>query len=131
MALRPLCRPRCLFNAEISMGLPIEFLRIGITTLLYLACIWGWGALLCRRLLEPEDGLPDFVGGRLVMGCLVLYAGFILLAWIGHLRPIPVAAVYGMGLLLTLLDLPAVIAKIRTAWDWISRLEVNERAMLG
>jgi hypothetical protein len=113
------------------MSLPIELLRIGITTLFYFACIWGWGALMCRRLLASEEPLPDFIAARMVMGCLSLYVAFILMAWLGYLRTIPVATVCATGLLLMLLDVPAIRGKARTVRHWIAQRPGRELVLLA
>ena len=114
-----------------GMSLPIELLRIGITALFYLACIWGWGALICRRLLAPEEAVPDFIAARIVMGCLSLYTAFVLLSWIGYLRAIAVLAVCALGLILALLDIRATAAKAREVLHWIGQRQPKELVLLG
>src|SRR5437867_3952891 len=66
--------------------LPVELLRIGAITLLYLLSIFGWGQLLCRAFNRSEIPFQDFIATRLVMGCLALYSLFVLLSAGGFLH---------------------------------------------
>src|SRR5215469_5444693 len=83
--------------------LPLELLRIAVTTALYFAAIWGWGCLLADHLLRAEEPLTDFIAARVVTGSLSLYVCFIGLASIGKLRPWAVLVVGAIGLILAAL----------------------------
>jgi hypothetical protein len=114
-----------------TVVLPYELLRIGTITALYLASIWGWGSLVCGWLSPSQERLPDFIAARVVTGCLCLYAGFIALAWLHELHPVPVFAILAAGLLLAVLHLRGLAGRLRTKCVEISRWPLVDRFLLA
>ena len=110
--------------------LPLELFRIAVSTLFYLVSIWGWGALMSRRLLGSEEAVTDFVAARIVLGCLSLYTAFIILAGIGYLHVAPVLFVCTSGLILALLDIRAIGLRVRAVRYWVKLRETKERVLL-
>ena len=79
-----------------EVALPLELLRTGTVSLLYVLSILGWGHLLCRGFANATR-FPDWVAARIVMGCLALYVAFVLCSIPGLLRPAVVGTVLAFG----------------------------------
>jgi hypothetical protein len=111
--------------------LVVEFLRIGLVSWLYMISIFGWGHLICSRLLTSKLSLGDFGATRLVMGCLALYTAFVLLSALGWLHPTPVTVVLAVGLALGVWQVSAVRSKLVDALRRILKQPRGNRAILA
>lgn len=111
--------------------LPLELLRIAVTTFLYFASIWGWGCLVADRLLKTEESMTDFIARRVVMGSLSFYVCFIALAAAHQLHPWAVLTVGTIGLISAGLYARGVAAAFGTAWRRIQNWPGLERWLCG
>jgi hypothetical protein len=111
--------------------LPVELLRIAITTALYFGSIWGWGSLICARLSKKNEHLTDFIAARVVMGCLSLYFVFILLALFRELHQTGVLAVLAAGLVSAFVYGREVLARLRGKWSQALQASVGDRLLLS
>jgi len=111
--------------------LPLEFLRIGFVSLLYLVSVFGWGNLTCRLLQIPQLSISDFFSTRLVMGCFALYVTFVLLSVGGFLHPTAVLVTLAAGLILGIAQTRSVSLKVRDALRRISAWTAPHKALVA
>ena len=111
--------------------LPLLSLQIGLLTAFYFGCIWGWGSLISASLLKPDTRLSDFIGARVVTGCVALYAAFIALASIRHLKTAPVFGVLGLGFIFGLVYIRQSVARFQKFVREMAQRPVTERILFG
>ena len=114
-----------------TIFLPVELLRIVVTTCLYFISMFGWGDFVCRRLSRSEDALADFIAARCVAGCFVFYTAFILLAALHVLRPAAIASVWIAGVIVFIWQVRPIATRVAAALHQVAEWSGGNQLFLG